>query len=122
MSTPEAQNNRTEAEGVGNAAVAQPHMEPAERPDHYGVAPASHGKMHWLTRASYLIGAVAAVGLLVTLVGAYIVEEDSVVVTGAIIITLTAIAWIVGTVVMGALMIGPLFSAFRRILLSRQPR
>lgn len=120
MATPEVRNNRTAAEETGFTPDAQPHTEPAEQAGHDEAAPASRGKMHWLIHASYVIGAVAAVGLLVTLVGAYVVESDSVVVAGATIITSAAIAWIVGTVIMVALISGPLFSAVLKILLLRQ--
>ena len=117
MSTPEVRNNRTDVERVGHAPAAQPDAEPAERPGHDAAERASRRKMRRLTLASCIIGAVAAVGLLVTLFGAYVVEEDSVVVAGTIIITSAAIAWIVGTVIMAVLISGPLFSAFRKILL-----
>ena len=121
MSTPEVRNNRTEVEGVDFTPTAQSQAEPSEQPV-VGAAPASSGKMHWVTRAAYAISTVAFVGLLVALLGAYIVRQDAVIVAGTIIIASAATAWVVGTVILFALIAGPLFSAFRRILQPRRLR
>ena len=119
MATPEVRNNRTEANGAGFTPDVQPQAEPAEQPVSSVAVPASRGEMRWLTFAAYIIGAVACVGLLVALFGAYIVEEDSVVVAGTIVIASAATAWVVGTVILFALIARPLFRAFRKILRPR---
>ena len=122
MATPEVRNNRTAAAEAGFTPDAQPHTEPAEQAAPVGVAAASRGKMHWVTRAAYAISTIAFAGLLVALLGAYIVREDAVIVAGAMIITVAAVAWVAGTLLLAALLVGPLFSAFRRIFQPRQLR
>ncbi len=122
MAAPEARNNPTETEGAGFTPAAQPQVEPEKQATPVGVAPASRNKMRWVTGAAYAICTVTFVGFLVALLGAYIVKEDAVIAAGAIIVTAAAFAWVAGTLFLAALLVGPLFNAFRRIFQSRQLR
>ena len=61
----------------------------------------------WLNRAFYIIGAIAGIGFLVVLFGAYAVpklwvnqEGTTIVVVGTIVMTLAVIAWIAAAAIM----------------------
>ena len=69
-------------------------------------------EFYWLNRIFYIIGAIAGVGFLVVLFGAYAVPKiwvnqqgTTIVLVGAIVITLAVIAWITAAAVMISMMI-----------------
>ena len=122
MSTSEAQNNRTGVEGVGFTPEVQFQAEPAEQPVSGVATPASRNKARWVMGAAYAICTVTFVGFLVAMLGAYVVKDDAVIVAGTVMVASAATAWTIGSVIISAFMVGPLFSAFRRIFQSRQLR
>jgi uncharacterized membrane protein YkgB len=77
-----------------------------------GNNPAPRDAFWSLNRAFYVIGAVAGVGFLMVLSGAYLVPEiwvnhkgTAIIVAGTIVVTGAAIAWIAAAVVMISMMI-----------------
>ena len=76
----------------------------------------------WLNRAFYIIGAIAGVGFLVALVGAYVVPEDTTLVVGTIIFLASVALWIIAATIMIVMIAKDLVRILRRILWSRQSK
>ena len=103
MPTPNAQNSST---GTGRSAPPS-RISPnwSEQPGVGENDQAPRGDARWLHLAFYIIGAVACVGFMVALAGAYVVSDtspysDALIVAGVIIIIIAAIAWIAATAYM----------------------
>lgn len=107
MTTPHAQNTSTGADQP--APVSRISPDGAEQPGAGENAPAPRDVARWLHLAFYSIGAVACVGFVIVLAGAYVVSDtsrasDALIIAGTSIITIAAIAWIAVTVCMIAAM------------------
>ena len=70
----------------------------------------------WLNRAFYIIGAVAGVGFLIVMLGAYAIQDDATLIAGTTVIVLAVVAWIITTIVMVAMMSKYVGRILRRIL------
>ena len=66
-------------------------------------------KRDWLQFGLYTIAAIAAVGLLVTVVGVYVLDNPIVMVVGALMVSGAAVAWIVGGMAVIAAWLVPRF-------------
>ena len=110
MATPDMQRDPIEAGGLQPG----PHL-PANPSEQVG---ANHGQLQprdgyfWLNRAFYVIAAVAGVGFLIVLFGAYAIQDDTTLIAGTTVIVLAVVAWIITTIIMVAMM----FTYFGRIL------
>ena len=108
MSTPDVQRDPIDAGGFPSEPTLLTDL--AQQVDAGGRAP--RDEFHWLNRIFYIIGAIAGIGFLVVLFGAYAVPEiwinqqgTTIVVVGTIVITLAVIAWIAAAVVMISMII-----------------
>ncbi len=103
MASPEVQYNSIESSGLSSeTAILSDSAK--QRTAHGG---GSQNEFYWLNRAFYIIGAVAGVGFLFVLFGAYVVPEIwadkngiATMIAGTVVVTLAAIAWIVAATVM----------------------
>lgn len=108
MATPNVQRDPIESGGF--TPETELLTDPAEQVSIGRHAP--RDEFYWLNRAFYVIGAVAGIGFLVVLFGAYAVPEiwvnqpgTTIVVTGTIVMTLAMIAWIITAAVMISMII-----------------
>ena len=110
MSTPNVQRDPMEADGF--PLETQPLVNPAQ---HTGVGDGSRTptpprwRFYWLDRAFYGIGAVAGIGFLVVLFGAYVTPNLVAILVGTIIIIIGVVAWIITALLMTAIMVKNLF-------------
>ena len=114
MTTPDVQRDPIEAGGFQPG----PHL-PANPNEQVGV---NRGELQprdgyfWLNRAFYIIGAIAGVGFLIVLFGAYAIQDDTTLIAGTTVIVLAVVAWIITTIVMVAMMFKYFGIILRRIL------
>ena len=106
MTTQGAQSSGSDIDGVNNVDLAgqtapQPVPQDVKRPG---------GKKDRTQFILYAIATVAAIGLVTTLVGVYLVENDTVIVVGALTVTAAATVWIVGAF---ALLVGLMAGQFK---------
>lgn len=119
MTMPNAPGGATEA-NVPAPATGLP-AGPVERLD-ATAGGRRRDEWYWLNRTFYIIGAVAGIGFLLVLLGAYAISNDAIVLAGAIIITLAVIAWIGATAIMIVMMLRHQLRPDQRTVGSRQSR
>ena len=108
MAMPEAQRDSIEAGGIPSETTLLTDL--SQQANVGGRGP--RDEFYWLNRTFYIIGAIAGIGFLAVLFGAYAVPEiwvnqqgTTIVVVGTIVMTLAVIAWIIAAVVMISMMI-----------------
>ena len=119
MTMPNASGGATEA-NVPAPATGLP-AGPAEQLD-ATAGGRRRDEWYWLNRTFYIIGAVAGIGFLLVLLGAYAISNDAIVLAGTIVITLAVMAWICAAVVMIAMMLRDLLRLGRKTVGERQSR
>lgn len=102
MSTPNTHSGSIEGKAPGLEMQA-----PAEQANFQESNRTPRDGYFWLNRAFYIIGAIAGVGCIVVLIGAYVIPKLSVgldganaVLAGTLVIVLAVSAWIATTVIM----------------------
>ncbi len=97
MTTQGGQSSGPDIDGSSAVHGVNPTGQPAPQSSPHDVKHPS-GKKDWTQFILYAIAAVAAIGLVTTLVGVFLVKNDTVTVAGALTVSASASAWIVGAI------------------------